>query len=69
MRDLGSKQLSLADIRETGLAGCLEKLGYQPAKIRKNGTDYWYLIAQGPSWNAAQTAQQVRGKTMRVRAW
>ena len=43
MKDWENKQLSLADIRETDLVGYLEQLGCGPAKIRKNGTDYWYL--------------------------
>ena len=43
MKDFENKHLSLADIRETDLVGCLERLGYEPAKVRKNGTDYWYL--------------------------
>ncbi|WP_426672197.1 toprim domain-containing protein [Mucilaginibacter sp. McL0603] len=43
MKGLENKLVSLADIREIDLAGCLEKLGYEPAKIKKNGTDYWYL--------------------------
>jgi hypothetical protein len=33
----------LAMIRETDMVAYLDSLGYQPAAIKKNGTDYWYL--------------------------
>jgi DNA primase len=37
------ERLSLAVIRGTDMVTYLEKLGYQPEKIRRNGTDFWYL--------------------------
>jgi DNA primase len=38
------KELSLlAMIRETDMVAYLQSLGYEPAAIKKNGTDYWYL--------------------------
>src|ERR1700761_8063045 len=43
MEKFRNSLFSLADIREIKIVSYLEKLGYEPEKIRKNGTDYWYL--------------------------
>ncbi|MDB4923219.1 toprim domain-containing protein [Mucilaginibacter sp.] len=43
MEQFGNNLFSLARVREIDLAGYLERLGFEPAAIKKNGTDYWYL--------------------------
>ena len=43
MKEMDEGRFSLAGIRETDMVGYLDKLGYQPEKIRRNGTDFWYL--------------------------
>jgi DNA primase len=43
MEKFGNGLFSLARIREIKIIGYLEKLGYEPAAIKKNGTDFWYL--------------------------
>lgn len=43
MERFGNSGFSLAGIRETDMVGYLDKLGFEPEAIKKNGTDYWYL--------------------------
>ncbi|MFC0513521.1 toprim domain-containing protein [Mucilaginibacter angelicae] len=43
MKEMDEGRFSLAGIRETDMVGYLDELGYQPEKIRRNGTDFWYL--------------------------
>jgi hypothetical protein len=43
MGGVGDERFSLSRIREIDLVGYLGKLGYQPVRVRKDGTDFWYL--------------------------
>lgn len=43
MSGIGDERFSLSKIREIDLVGYLGKLGYEPVKIKKGGTDFWYL--------------------------
>jgi len=43
MEEFGKDVCSLAGIRQLDMVGYLSVLGYEPAAIKKNGTDYWYL--------------------------
>ncbi|MES2112717.1 MAG: toprim domain-containing protein [Bacteroidota bacterium] len=43
MQKFGNGLFSLARIRETDMVGYLERLGFEPDTVKKNGADYWYL--------------------------
>jgi len=43
MEKFGNGLFSLAKIREIDMVGYLERLGFAPEAVKKNGTDYWYL--------------------------
>lgn len=62
MKERGAGEFSLAGIREIDMIGYLDKLGYQPDTVKKNGTDFWYRSPLGdenePSFHVNQITNE-----------
>jgi hypothetical protein len=60
MKDFEEREFSLSKIRETDMVAFLATLGYEPAAVKKNGTDFWYL---SPLRNEAEPSFHVNQVT------
>lgn len=56
MEQMGKDWVTLAGIREMDMVGYLAALGHEPVRVKKNGTDFWYL---SPLRNEAEASFHV----------